>query len=102
MFLSPAAVFFGLILRSVMTRRASVPIHHRRRLPFVLVGPAEGQRFKRTANRHRGKAFESLHKNLVLQLGLMRFAGGVSEWIIEKRRPRWVPRFENVQRAPHT
>ena len=31
----------------------------------------------------------------------MRFAGGVSERVIEKRRARWVPCLDDVQRTAH-
>ena len=94
-------IFFRLILRRVVARDACVSIHHRRRFPFVLLGPTERQVLHHSRLSQRGESIESLDENLALLLGFVWFPGGVTERKIKKRGAGRMHGHENINRAAH-
>jgi hypothetical protein len=100
--LSALVILGGLVLGSVVAWAAVVWTTLGCGLPGLVCRPLEGKHFDRPRGCQGGKCLQGLHENLPLQGRVVWFAGGMPEWIIEKRRTWRVHSPCNVQGAAHT
>lgn len=98
--LCPLPVLFALVLGRGIAIHPYI-LTENLVLPRLLLVPHEGKGLDAAGFVEGRKSPQRLGQNLLLQLRLMGFAGGVAEWEIQEGRPGWIDGSHDVVGRAH-